>query len=106
MGGLPGKSVALSAACYPEAVLPQAIRTLDPTDPGDSLDADSRAVFPITAADQGDCPNPLLTPDGHTVLCGTMGAANARAGCASLGAQFNAYSTATGKLDRVLYRYR
>ena len=98
-----GRTLAFS---YPEAVLPQAIRTLDPTGPGDSLDADSRAVFAITAADQSDCPSPLLSPDGHTALCGTMGAANARAGCASQGAQFDAYSAATGKLDRVLYRYR
>ena len=94
------------AFSYQEAVLPQAVRTLDLTSPGDSLDADSRAVFPITAADQSDCLNPLLSPDGHTVLCGTTGAANGRDGCASLGAQFDADSTATGKLDRVLYRYR
>jgi hypothetical protein len=94
------------AFSYQEAVLPQAVRTLDLTSPGDSLDADSRAVFPITAADQSDCLNPLLSPDGHTVLCGTTGAANGRDGCASLGAQFDAYSTATGKLDGVLYRYR
>ena len=94
------------AFSYQEAVLPQAVRTLDLTSPGDSLDADSRAVFPITAADQSDCLNPLLSPDGHTVLCGTTGAANGRDGCASLGAQFDAYSTATVKLDRVLYRYR
>jgi hypothetical protein len=94
------------AFSYQEAVLPQAVRTLELTGPGDSLDADSRAVFPITAADQSDCLNPLLSTDGHTVLCGSMGAANARGGCASQGAQFDAYSTATGKLDRVLYRYR
>jgi hypothetical protein len=94
------------AFSYQEAVLPQAVRTLDLTSPGDSLDADSRAVFPITAAGQSDCLNPLLSPDGRTVLCGTTGAANGRDGCASLGAQFDAYSTATGKLDRVLYRYR
>jgi hypothetical protein len=94
------------AFSYQEAVLPQAIRTLDLTSPGDSLDADSRAVFPITAADQSDCLNPLLSPDGRTVLCGTTGAANGRDGCSSLGAQFDADSTATGKLDRVLYRYR
>jgi hypothetical protein len=94
------------AFSYDEAVLPQAVRTLDLTGPGDSLDADSRAVFPITSAEHSDCVNPLLSADGHTVLCGTMGAANARAGCASTGAQFDADSTATGKLDRVLYRYR
>jgi hypothetical protein len=35
-----------------------------------------------------------------------MGAANAGDGCASRGAQFDADSTTTGKLDRVLYRYR
>jgi hypothetical protein len=94
------------AFSYQEAVLPQAVRTLDLTSPGESLDADSRAVFPITAGDQSDCLDPLLSPDGHTVLCGTTGAANGRDGCASLGAQFDADSTATGKLDRVLYRYR
>lgn len=98
-----GRTLAFS---YAEAVLPQAVRTLDLTSPGDSLDADSRAVFPITAADQSDCLNPLLSPDGHTVLCGTTGSANGRDGCASLGAQFDVYGSATGKLDRVLYRYR
>jgi hypothetical protein len=91
---------------YQEAVLPQAVRTLDVASPGDSLDADSRAVFPITVADQGNCPSPLLSPDGRTVLCGTTGAVNGKDGCASQGAQFDAYTTATGKLDRVLYRYR
>jgi hypothetical protein len=94
------------AFSYQEGVLPQAVRTLDLTTPGDSLDADSRAIFPITAADQSDCLNPLLSPDGRTVLCGTTGAANGRDGCAAQGAQFDAYGTATGKLDRVLYRYR
>ncbi len=91
---------------YQEAVLPQAVRTLDLTSPGDSLDADSRSVFPITAADQSVCSSPLLSPDGRTVLCGTIGAATRKDGCASQGAQFDAYAAATGKLDRVLYRYR
>jgi hypothetical protein len=98
-----GRTLAFS---YQEAAVPQAVRTLDLTSPGDSLDADSRAVFPITGADQSDCPSPLLSPDGRTVLCGTIGAANGNAGCSSQGAQFDAFAAATGKLDRVLYRYR
>jgi hypothetical protein len=87
-------------------VLPQAIRTLDLTRPGDNLDADSRVIFPISSTDAGDCVDPLLTPDGRTVLCGTTGGAVAARGCATYGAQFNAYSAVTGKLERVLYRYR
>jgi hypothetical protein len=91
---------------YQEAVLPQAVRTLDLNSPGDSLDADSRAVFPITAASQSVCPSPLLSPGGRTVLCGTTGGPNGKNGCSSQGAEFDAYTAATGKLDRALYRYR
>jgi hypothetical protein len=94
------------AFLYPEEVLPQAIRTLDLSRPGSDLDTDSQAGFPISAADSGDCVDGLLSPDGRTVLCGTTGAPNARYGCAAYGAQFNAYSAATRKLERVLYRYR
>jgi hypothetical protein len=94
------------AFVYPESVLPQAIRTLDLTRPGDSLEADSRVIFPISSADASDCVDPLLTPDGRTVLCGTTGGAAAAYGCSTYGAQFTAYSTVTGKLERVLYRYR
>jgi hypothetical protein len=91
---------------YPEEVLPQAIRTLDLSRPGSDLDTDSQAGFPISAADDSDCVDGLLSPDGRTVLCGTTGGPNARYGCAAYGAQFNAYSSATRKLERVLYRYR
>jgi hypothetical protein len=94
------------AFTYPESVLPQAIRTLDLTRPGDNLDADSHVIFPITSTDASDCVDPLLTPDGRTVLCGTTGGTLAKYGCATYGAQFDAYSTATGKLERVLFRYR
>ena len=94
------------AFIYPEAVLPQAVRTLDLSRPGGNLDADSQAAFPISVADAGDCVDPLLSPDGRTVLCGTTGAPDARNGCAAYGARFDAYSAATRKLERVLYHYR
>jgi hypothetical protein len=94
------------AFLYPEEVLPQAIRTLDLSRPGSDLDTDSQAGFAISAADAGDCADGLLSPDGRTVLCGTAGAPNATYDCAAYGAQFNAYSSATRKLERVLYRYR
>jgi hypothetical protein len=94
------------AFLYDEAVLPAAVRTLDLSAPGDSLDADSRAVFPITTANSELCGQGLLSPDGRTMLCGTTGGTAAGYGCATYGASFDAYSTATGKVDRVLYRYR
>ena len=94
------------AFSYPESVLPQAIRTLNLTSPGDSLDTDSRAVFPVTIANDDDCDNRILSDGGRTVLCGGMGAVGTGYGCATFGAPFYAYSTATGKLERVLYRYR
>ncbi|HEX4094456.1 MAG TPA: hypothetical protein VHZ33_37550 [Trebonia sp.] len=91
---------------YPEAVLPQAVRTLDLSAPGDSLDAGSRVIFPITAASVSECIQGVLSPDWRTMLCGTTGAADAKYGCATYGAPFDAYSIATQKPDRVLYRYR
>jgi hypothetical protein len=100
---LTGHTLAFS---YPEAVLPQAIRTLDLTRPGDSLDTGSRAVFPITSANVSECAYPLLSGNGRAVLCGTPGGTAAGYGCATFGAPFAVYSTVTGKLQRVLYRYR
>ncbi len=94
------------AFLYPEAVLPQAVRTLDVSKPGDSLDADSRAIFPVTATTLTKCTDGVLSPDGRTMLCGTSGAANAKYGCATYGAAFDAYNTVTEKLERDLYRYR
>ena len=94
------------AFSYPESVLPQAIRTLDVTSPGDSLDADSRSIFPVTSANASDCLDPLLSDNGRTVLCGTTGGTTAGDGCKTSGVPFDAYRTATGKLQRVLYRFR
>jgi hypothetical protein len=94
------------AFLYPEAVLPQAVRTLDVNSPGNSLDADSRAIFPITAASLPQCLDGTLTSDGAAMLCGTEGIPAAKYGCASYGAAFNVYNTATEKLQRDLYRFR
>ena len=45
-----------------------------------------------------------MTPDGQTVICGTS--TGAQGGCAEGQPEFDAYSVATGRLDRVLYRHQ
>jgi hypothetical protein len=75
------------------------LRTLRTDSPGTDLIADSRPVFPVPAG----CYLPLMTSDGQTVICG---AAVADHGCARGQPALTAYSVATGKLERVLYRYQ
>jgi hypothetical protein len=45
-----------------------------------------------------------MTPDGQTVICGTS--TGAQGGCAKGQPEFDAYTVATGQLDRVLYRHQ
>jgi len=94
-----GRTIAFAAAT---GAAPQGIRFLDTTKPGTSLTADSRLVFSASASRA--CSTMLLTPDGKAVICGTFAPDNAA--CAAGQLEVTAYSVATGKLERVLYRYR
>jgi hypothetical protein len=76
------------------------IRTLNTNSPGTSLLTDSQPVFPMSAS----CYLPLMTSDGQAVICGTE-VLNDR-GCVNGQPELTAYSVATGKPERVLYRYR
>lgn len=80
----------------------QAVRTLDVTRPGRNLVADSHAVFTLPTAGV-PCAQALLTPDGRTVLCGSKPQSTGL--CNQSVLEFDTYSVATGKRDRVLYRY-
>jgi hypothetical protein len=82
-------------------VEPDYERTLSVTDKGDSLLADSRAVLEIPSP-QYDCTSVLLASDGRTIVCGALG--NRADECRKQWPAFLLYSTATGKLIRVLYR--
>ena len=82
--------------------VPEGVRFLNTTSPGTSLISNSRLVF---SAPPGDaCGSLLLTPDGKEAICGTY--APNPGSCAKGQLEVTAYSVATGKLERVLYRYR
>jgi hypothetical protein len=87
---------------YPVSGWPDYERTLDVTSKGTGLIADSRSVFAIPG-DRHGCASLLAAADGRTLVCGTVG--NAIGGCVKEEPEFDLYSTATGKLTRVLYRY-
>jgi hypothetical protein len=90
------------AFTYPSFAAHQTVRTLDTTSPGTNLVADSRPVFQVPSGRA--CESLLMTPDGQTVICGTS--TSAQGGCAEGQPEFDAYSVATGRLDRVLYRHQ
>ena len=70
---------------------------------GASLLADSRSVLAIPG-DRHNCVSLLMSANGRTMVCGTLG--NATGGCRQQEPEFDLYSTATGKLTRVLFRYQ
>jgi hypothetical protein len=78
------------------------VRTLDTTRPGTDLVAGSSRVFTVPSRGPDACDEAVLTPDARTVLCETQ-SHPASANCAQT-LQIAAYSAATGKRERVLYR--
>ena len=93
------------AFMFPPAAWPDYELTLNVTDKGTSLLKDSRPVLAIPDPDKDDnCLSLLLASDGRTIVCGTE--TTGTHGCSQQELQFNLYSTASGKLTRVLYRYR
>jgi dipeptidyl aminopeptidase/acylaminoacyl peptidase len=88
------------------------LRTLDLTASGTDLMADSRALLTvrIPGSNPSTCWMMQLAPDGGTVVCGTQFAVfngpTDNADCANGGLEFTAYSVATGKPERVLYRFQ
>jgi hypothetical protein len=104
-----GRTVAFD---YPASTGRDTIRTLDTTRPGTSLVAGSTQVF--SEPEGGACFSALLTSDGKSVICGTLTDVpnpGAVAGsshvptCNKGGLELVAYSVATGKLERTVYRY-
>jgi hypothetical protein len=89
------------AFAYPTINAPESIRTLNTARPGTSLIADSRPVFSVPAG--VDCASLLPTADGKAVICG--GTSPLNRGCAKGVVNLTSYSVATGKLERVLYRF-
>ena len=77
----------------------QVIRTVSTNHPGTDLLADSRPVFSVPAG----CSSPLMTSDGQAVICGN---GESHPGCVNPPPELTVYSVATGKPERVLYRYR
>lgn len=91
------------AFAYPADKAQRDVRTLNVTGPGTNLVADSRTVF--TVPDGHTCDwSLLMTADGKSVICGVLAANNGW--CTTGQLTLDAYSVATGKLDRVLYRYQ
>jgi hypothetical protein len=78
------------------------VRTLDTTSPGNDLVAGSRSVFTVPSSGPDACDEAVLTPDARTVLCDAQ-SHPAGHNCAQT-LQIAAYSAATGKRERVLYR--
>jgi hypothetical protein len=91
------------AFVYPSFAARRAYRTLDVSAPGDNLVTESHAVFTLPAGGHA-CLTQLIAPGGGTVLCGTFAARPGSCGAAQ--PEFDAYSTATGKLAGVLYRHQ
>ena len=91
------------AYAYPADKVQRVVRTLNVTSPGTNLIAGSRTVF--TVPDGHTCDSALLiTGDGKSVICGVFATNNGW--CTTGQLTLDAYSVATGKLDRVLYRYQ
>jgi hypothetical protein len=88
---------------FPANTWPDYERTLNVDGKGSSLLADSQSVF-ADPGNRDNCSTLLLSSDGRTMVCGTVG--NATDGCRAQEPVFDLYSTATGKLARELYRYR
>lgn len=87
---------------YPGDAWPDHVRMLNTASKrGDLLKA-SRSVM-ADPGDQHHCASLLTATDGKTVACGTLG--NATGGCVKEEPEFTLWSTATGKVTRVLYRY-
>jgi hypothetical protein len=92
-----------------------AVRTLDTSRPGNDLVAGSHHVFTLPASGSDACVEAALTPDGRTVVCGTVTSSdNLGCGVTKPGhapgkmtgtLEIDAYSAATGKRERVLYRH-
>jgi hypothetical protein len=75
------------------------VRTVRTNSPGTDLISDSQPVFTVPAG----CYLPLMTSDGQAVICGAEVSDH---GCVKGQPELTAYSVATGKLERVLYRYQ
>lgn len=87
---------------YPVNAWPDYVRMLSTASKGSDLVKASRSVM-TDPGDQHHCASLLTATDGRTVACGTVG--NATGGCVKEEPEFTLWSTATGKVTRVLYRY-
>jgi hypothetical protein len=83
------------------------VRTLDTSRPGNDLVAGGREVFTLPSSGPDACSEAQLTADGRTVVCGTL--VSTDRGCNPAVQQetleIDAYSAATGRRERVLYRH-
>ncbi len=91
------------AFAYPADSADRDVRTLNTTSPGTNLIAGSRAVFSAPTGHTCDS-SLLMTADGKSVICGVFAPNNGW--CTTGQLALTAYSVATGKLERVLYRYQ
>ena len=90
------------AFVYPYQAKQRYVRTLDTEDPGSNLMADSQVAFTVPASHACD-DQLLMTADGKSVICGTIG----NSGWCTTGVMaFTAYSVATGKLEGTPSRYQ
>ena len=90
------------AFVYPFQAKQRYVRTLNIVDPGSNLIADSQVVFKVPASHACD-DHLLMTADGKSVICGTLG----NGGWCTTGVMaFTAYSVATGKLEYSPSRYQ
>lgn len=87
---------------FPVYVWPDYVRLLDTASKGSDFVKASKSVL-ADPGDQRSCASLQTATDGRTVVCGTEG--NATGGCVKEEPEFDLWSTATGKLTRVLYRY-
>ena len=95
----------------PGLIADTTVRTLKLTNAGHGLLSGSKLVLDLRSGGVPDCGSLLLTADGGTVVCGaalptgsgSAGGCSAATGLSRPG--MAEYSTATGRLTRVLYQY-
>jgi hypothetical protein len=87
---------------WPHASAPN-LRTLHAWSPGQDLIADSRVIG--MRGGPGRCNSLQLAADGRTMVCGTSSGGMPN-GCRKQEPEFDVYSTLTGRMTGIPYRYR
>jgi hypothetical protein len=84
-------------------IIPRYFRTLNTASPGTDFFAESKTVYSVPPTGHACDSDAVMTADGKSVICDSF--APNSGWCATGQLALTAYSVATGKLERVVYRY-